>query len=83
MKHGDEHLHSRKVAAKFTQVFPSHVFFCRLTFPGIECVEISSSRRSIPFLERKPITILGTPSRKDCIQNLSNFLSNLTLSWSD
>ena len=76
-------IHSRKVAAKLIQIFPSHVprpdF---LTLFGMLAVSSSSKRRRIPPWSRNPTTILGTPRRKDCAQNFRSFRSNLTMSRS-
>lgn len=76
-------LHSKKAAQKLTHVLPSQLIPCRLTVPGMLLVANSSRRRRVPFLERKPTMILGTPNKKDWIQNFNSFRSNLTLSWSD
>lgn len=76
-------LHSRKAAVKFIQMFPSQLPRpSRLTLPGNPWVSSSSSRRSIPSLSRNPTTILGTPRRKDCAQNLSSLRSYLSFSLS-
>ena len=74
---------SRKAAVKLIHKFPSQVPLpLRLTIPGILLVSNSSSLSKIPFLLRNPIIILGTPSRKDCIQNFRSFLSYLNMSLS-
>lgn len=76
-------LHSRNAAAKLMQIFPSHEPLPSfLTFPGILAVSSSSNRCTMPFWSRNPTMILGTPSRKDCAQNLSNFRSYLSISRS-
>ena len=54
----------------------------RFTRPGIFFVSISSSLCKIPFLSRKPTTILGTPNRKDCIQNFRSLRSYFSMSLS-
>lgn len=68
---------------KLMHVLLSHVccpWF--LTMLGIFVVSYSSTRNRRPSVSfvRKPTTILGTPSRKDWIQNLCNLRSNLTTS---
>lgn len=68
---------------KLIHKLPSQVLFPRFfTIPGKSFVSSSSTLCNIPSLLRKPITILGTPSRKDWTQNLSNFRSNFSLSLS-
>ena len=65
------------------QILPSQVplpFFWTLL--GISWVIISSRRLSMPSESRKPTMILGTPSRKDCTQNLRSLRSNLIRSRS-
>jgi len=74
---------SRNALAKLIHVFPSHFpppRFCTLN--GIVAVSISSSRSSLPSRERNPTMILGTPSRKDWIQNFSSFRSKFSMSRS-
>lgn len=78
------HLHSRNEAAKLTHVFPSQLWDpCLFTVPGMLWVSKSCSRSSCPDFDRNPTMIFGTPSRKDCIQNLHNLRSNLSWSESD
>ena len=75
-------MNSSIAAAKLIQVLPSHVP-CpwRLTTEGIFCVSCSTSFNKWPSGDRKPTTIFGTPSRKDCAQNLRSFRSYLTSSF--
>lgn len=74
--------HSRKPAAKLIQIFPSQSCFPRLAISGIACVSISSRLVRIPSLVRNPTMILGTPSKKDCAQNLRSLRSNFVWSLS-
>lgn len=74
--------HSRKEAAKFVQMLPSHCRPRRATVSGIEATSMSSTRCRIPSRERKPTMMRGTPSRNDWIQNLSSLRSKLSRSRS-
>ena len=75
-----ENVHSRKLAVKLIQTFPSQdALFC-FTSAGILLVSNSSMDWRIPCLLRKPTMIFGTPSRKDWIQNFSSFRSYLSMS---
>lgn len=73
-------LQSRNAAAKLMHTFPSQSCVPLLTMSGMACVSSSSRRFNIPFPVRRPTIILGTPSRKDCAQNLRSLRSNFT--WS-
>lgn len=64
-------------------MFPSQVPFpLLLTVPGIEAVSISSTLFKIPSCVRNPTMILGTPRRKDCIQNFISLRSKVIISLS-
>lgn len=74
---GDINLHSRNAAAKLMQTAASQLRTPRFwAVWGMEAVCISSSLVRTPAWERKPTTILGTPSRCDWIQNRISLRSN-------
>lgn len=75
---------SKKPLAKLMHTFPSHTgLLCLAAVSGIVTVEISSSLRRTPSRERNPTIILGTPSKKDWIQNFIILRSKFSLSRSD
>jgi len=66
------------------QTFPSQRTFPLLwTEAGMVVVSISWVFTRIPSGDRKPTMILGTPSRKDWIQNFISLRSKLSMSRSD
>lgn len=79
---GTKDSHSRKALAKLIHTLPSHCLRPRATLAGMEATSISSSLTRIPSRDRNPTMILGTPRRKDWIQNLRSFRSKLSLSRS-
>lgn len=74
---GPDNSHSRNSAAKLMHMIPSHERPFLATMAGMPSTSISSSLRRMPSRDRKPTMILGTPRRKDWIQNLHNLLSKL------
>jgi hypothetical protein len=63
---------------------PFHFALPRLpTIAGMFTVSSSWMFRRMPSLDRKPTMILGTPRRKDWIQNFMSFRSKLSESRSD
>lgn len=77
-----KNLHSRKALVKLMHTLPSHCLPLRATVVGIEATSISSSFCRMPSRDRNPTMILGTPRRKDWIQNLSSFRSKFCWSLS-
>jgi len=76
-------LQSSNADVKLIHIFPSQVPFPRLlTVPAIEAVSISSILFKMPSGVRNPTIILGTPSRKDCIQNFMSLRSKVIISLS-
>lgn len=74
---------SSNPAAKLMHIFPSQVPFPLLfTVPGILAVSISSTLFRNPSGVLNPTIILGTPNKKDWIQNFISLRSNVSISRS-